>query len=204
MNHAEPGTESVAPLLRGLSLVASGLTALWALGGLAAALLTPSGAWFTAGFESILFLAALATLLVALRRHPGLAMALACTAGTLIVGSGLGYVAAGGELLGTAMRPWLLARLGWAVILGTLAAIVLLSRDPRASLPPLLWSIGLALPLGLLGLLALRGIGAAQLAALPGMVRLSVLFALFVLTLGLIAGSVHQLMRAFSPPSATR
>ena len=186
------------PVPRLLMLFACALAGAWGFVGLALAVTNSPAAVFTAGFEAVIAGAAAVGFDAARRRRDGLAMTLACVAGTVFVGSVLGYIAAGAELHGRSMTAWTAGRAGLAGVLAVLAAWAVLGVNPRAALPRLGLGLALAVPVAALGAAVQTGLAQRVLDQLPGLARLGVLFVLFVVALGLISASVDLVIRAFA------
>ena len=87
--------------------------------------------WALVGFEVVVAVAALLGVIAALGKFgEGPGMALACVAGTILLGSALGWQGAGRQLLGHSLMPYLAARVAAALVLGAIGAwvAVVLSR----------------------------------------------------------------------------
>ncbi len=190
-----------------LALVLSALVLLSAVAGATISLLNqPKPAWFALAFELTIIVAAAMGCLVGLGRfRQGPALALLCVAGSVAVGSLLGYVGDGRRLLGLNMMPSLAARELAAGLLLASAAWLVLARDPTRTLPPLVK--GLAL--GVLALAAAGGLWAARagLASIPDAVKLFLIVVLFLVFTVLVSISAHLVILAFQrggvpkPPS---
>jgi hypothetical protein len=113
----------------------SAVVALSALATIAGAVFVPARPiWALIGFELITLLAGGFGLAVAAGRFsiaPGLA--LACVAGTVLVASVFGYLGATGQIGDWKLQSWLLVRTAASVLLGLLAAWVVLRRVPGAA-----------------------------------------------------------------------
>jgi hypothetical protein len=152
------------------------------------------------GFEVVVAVASALGVLLGLgrlRQSPG--MALACIAGTILMGSAFGWQGAGFMLADVSLTPLLGLRAAASLVLGCAAAVVVLIRD-RASvrsaivggllgMPVLLALAGAVHPSGRRMLDSLMSEGGAFQTLIAGTV-------LLVLG-GLLAASVHMIMGAF-------
>lgn len=171
--------------------------------GLALAPLLSSGqrpAWLLFGFELVVLVAAVIAVLFGRGRFaeaPG--MALACVAGTVFLGSAMGWQAAGRQLGGVSLTPFLAGRVAVSLVLGAAAAACVLSRDRQAWRLAALGTL-LALPvLGALAAVALpAGRRALENAIGPSVgLQAAVGVGAFLVLGGLLSASVHILVRAF-------
>jgi|GEM_PF-2102006 len=121
------------PLRVALAVLAS-VVALSALAGGAAAILLPEKpAWTAVGFELVTLVAAVLGIVMAGNRfREGPALALACIGGTILVSSGLGYLASGasGQAGDAQVRLALAARIALALAISFLGAWNALGRRP--------------------------------------------------------------------------
>lgn len=204
----EPVLESLLPPvsrpIRILTLVLSLVMGLSALAGAGLALAPLLGsdqrpAWILFGFEVVVLAGAVVGVLFGRGRFgeaPGLA--LACIAGTFAVASILGWQAAGRQLNGISLNPFVAIRVLVALALGTCGAWCVLSRRETAWRSALLGvTLGVPVVLAVAALVirswreAIAGHvgsgGAAAAAAVIG----------FLFFGGLLSASAHFLIRAF-------
>ena len=152
--------------------------------------------WFLLAFECIALMAGVLGVLTGLGRFAsGPALALARVAGAFFGASLLGYLAAGPSVQLINMKSFLLARTGLAACLALVAALAVLSRKPRASLPLLARSI-------IAGALLAAAIAAAwmlrtSITTWPGAIQAVVGLVGFVWILATLAATVHFAIRAF-------
>ena len=159
---------------------------------------TPAPAYFTLGFELVIVLACGFGAWSARQRDDfGVAMAILIAAGTVAVGSYLGYLGAGKVLMGMGLKWPVLARLLCAGVLGVCAAVEVLRHNPRPALRQVLIGCVLLAPVVVVGALLWRGVGMAQLTGAPWMVRTVVVVAGFIVLMALVCAGVHNLIRAF-------
>src|SRR3954465_10295691 len=93
--------------------------------------------WLMFGFEIVIAVATVLGLQFALGRYQdGQGLALACVAGTIAVGSVLGWIGAQRHLTTShgdiSLNAWLLGRLAAALALGAVGAVFVLSRNQRS------------------------------------------------------------------------
>lgn len=158
-------------------------------------------AWTLFGFEVVIAVSCWFGVRVgrgAYRDAPGLA--LACVAGSVVVGSVLGYLSLNPPTLGgVGVRPFLgLRLLGGAALAGAGAACVL-SRHPRSkalALKGVLLGAPVAAAAAVLIVPALRA-GIAPVFQLGPTAQLALAAGAFVLLGGLLCASVDRLIRAF-------
>ena len=187
------------PVPRGtllLVLIVSGVVALSAIAGASMAVLQPRASWVMFGFESVVTTAAVLGVLIGRGRYAdGPALGLLCVAGTILVGSGFGYLGGGRTLFGINLTPFLLARAAAAGLLVLAAAWIVLARDPKATLPPFIRgaAFGAGVPIVLITLWKMR----ASIGTIPDMAQVAIAIVVFVLVTGLIATSVQLLVKAF-------
>lgn len=173
-----------------------GFIGLSALAGAAAALLNSPTAWFLFAFEGIILLSAILGVFVGRGRFAeGPALALACIAGCVAIGSYLGYMGSGRVILGASMKPFLGARAASAAGLAVVAAWIVLSRRLRIALPRLIKGllVGLPIPVIVWVLWAMR----ARVSAAPDLLRAGGAVVLFVVVTALLSASIHLILRAF-------
>ncbi len=173
------------------------LTGLSAAAVLGLALLSRPVSWFLGGFELVILFASAIGLLCSMGRfREGPAMVLLCVAGTVGVGSLLGYVGAAKLLMGWSLKPYLVARMLDAALLALAAAAVVLSRSPAASLSALgrsaAFTAAMVLTVG--SAWVFRG----TIGASPGPARVALLTLLGVSLIVLVSASGHYLIRAFA------
>lgn len=197
----------VNPLIRLAALIVGVAVGLSAVGGAVLALAPllaadQRPAWLLFGFElTILVAAAIAVLFGRGRFADAPGMALACVAGTILLGSAMGWQSAGREVGGIALTPFLLARAAAAATLGLCAAACVLSRVPggRAWRTAILGASLGAPVIAAAGLIVIPAGRRALYVALgpsPGLQTALGLVAFVVLGICLSA-SVHLLVRAF-------
>jgi hypothetical protein len=181
-----------------------GVVLLSAVGMIVASLfLVDKPVWVVFGFETVIAIACALGILFALGRfQDGQGLALACVAGTIFVGSFLGWLGTQHHLTTSRgnipLNTWLLGRVGAAAVLGFVGALLVLSRNPRS------WSyVARAAVTGgpvvaLLGVYVLRPSAVSgALSRLPGW-AVGIMGTLGALVaVALISASVHCLIRAF-------
>lgn len=153
-------------------------------------------AWFLIGFECVLVVTGLMGFLTAKGRYQeGFGATLAVFAVIIAVASELGYLGAGRKLLGFDLRMVLMARFAAAAVIGTLGGVAVLLRRPRRSFP----LIGRGVVFGCLcvGLAAGLWFAQARTANWNPVLRLTLGVVLASVCLGLLAASVHCIIRAF-------
>lgn len=191
--------DSKTRLPTGLGVVVmliSGLVAASALAGGVASMLTSPPTWFLLGFEVVTAGAAVFGVLLGLGRFPSApGLALLCVAGAIGASGFLGYLGAGKEIMGVGLKPFLLARLAAAGGLAGIAAVAVLMRRPRVSLPKLL--AGLACAGALAGLGAGAWMASGKVSTLGAPVQAVLGLIGFTVLLGLLAASVHLIVAAF-------
>lgn len=160
------------------------------------ALVQPRASWFMFGFEGVVLVSAVLGALLARGRYPeGPSLGLLSVAGAILVGSAFGYLAGGRTLFGVDVRMLSAGRALAALVLVGTSAWIVLSRAPRVSLPR--FSKGAVLALCVLALLAALWKGRGWIGSLGDVGQLAVGMGAFVLITGLMAASVHLLVRAF-------
>jgi hypothetical protein len=182
-----------------------GLVLLSALGMIAAStLLVKDPVWVLFGFEIVIALGCVMGLLFAAGRfQDGQGLAMACVAGTIAVGSFLGWLGAAHHQIGTtrgdfSLNRLLLARAAAAVVLGVVGALLVLSRNPRSW--SYVWKAALTGgPILLIGaVFALkRSAVTGALSSMPGWMVGMIGTVGGILAVVLISASVHCLVRAF-------
>lgn len=158
-------------------------------------------AWALFGFEAVIAVSCIFGVRVgrgAYREAPGLA--LACVAGSVLVGSVLGYLSLNPPTLGgVGVRPFLAARLlGGAALAGAGAACVL-SRHPRSrslALKGVMLGVPVAASAAVLIVPALRA-PIAPVFRLGPTAQLAVGAGAFIVLGALLCASVDRLIRAF-------
>ncbi|MHC4976463.1 MAG: hypothetical protein ACYTF7_07635 [Planctomycetota bacterium] len=168
--------------------------------------------YYFAGFETVLIVCGCIGIFIGLGRfNDGPSVAIACVGGATAMCSVLGYMTIGGEIfvsgslfgahgqvMGVDVFLPFLGRLGIGALLGALAGVVLLARDPRRSMPLLIKGVVLGLPvIVVVGLWF--GVGGVR-GAFGGLHMLVQVFIGAVATvvgIGLISASGHCLIRAF-------
>ena len=186
--------------------VVSAAVLLSALGGAVLALAQPAldpnlrASWALAGFEIVISVAAVLGILAALGKFTdGPALALACVAGTILVGSGLGWQGAGRQLMGHPLLPLLGARVVAAMIIGGVAVWSVLERDRRS------WKYAIVGGACLAGVIAIAALTVlpigqrliiARLSASPTGQLVAAILGMGVV-IALSATAVQQLVKAF-------
>lgn len=152
--------------------------------------------FFMLGFEVVIVLACAFGVLIGIGRfQSGPAIALACVAGTIGIGSLLGYLGAGRRLGGVDLTPFLLARGAAAGAIAMIAAVIVLKRDTSRSFPALIRGLafGGALVIFLAAVYWIRtSVFAHGPLAKAGLVILS-----GIVGLALLAAAVHYSIKAF-------
>jgi hypothetical protein len=178
-------------VLRTLTLVLSGATALHTLSMAAFALLAISKPiWILLGFEVVVLVAAVIGIQIGRGRfREGQGLSAICVAGTIAVSSFLAWLTTSKIAMPmpsapTIIRMYILTRLAVGVWFAMLAAYVVLSRN-RESL----------MILG--GLVKFQSQFEAWLSSTPGAIQTLVLLALFTLCCTLISLCGHSVIRAF-------
>ncbi|MFG0257853.1 MAG: hypothetical protein ACF8GE_08135 [Phycisphaerales bacterium JB043] len=193
-----------------LTLVCAIVLLLSSLAGSVGALVAQE--YYMAGFELVLVASALIGIFIGLGRfNDGPSVAIACLGGATATCSLLGYVTIGGEillggrligahgeLLGVDLFLPFVGRMLIAALLGALAGLVLLMRDPGRSVPLLVKGIGFGLPVVLaaglwFGVGSVRGV----FDGLHVLVQVFIGAVATVVGIGLISASGHCLIRAF-------
>ncbi len=156
--------------------------------------------WALFGFEAVVAVAAVLGVLMGRGRYSdGPGLGLACVAGTILVGSALGWAGAGKVLLGVSLKPVLGGRALASLAIASVGAWCVLARNPR--------SIRLALFGAILIAPIVLGVGAAMtpagrrlldkaMAASPGTQFIGAVGGFTVVAVLLSAGT-HLLIRAF-------
>lgn len=129
-------------------LFVGGLSALlvaWGIAGAVASVaLAQTPVWTMLGFELVTIAAGVLGVLFGLRKFQNApALAIACVAGTVFVASFLADRGTAGQVGSLSLSTWTPARLGLSLVLGGIAALVVLNRNPRS------W--GMAIRAGALG-----------------------------------------------------
>lgn len=200
-----PAPIRAAVALIALPLLAASLVLLWVAG------TTRPFVWSVFGFEVISACACVIALVMAWRRPSAdAALGLLCVAGTIGIGSLLGYFGTNPHVVGPfRLAPWLLARVAGAGALTALGVVVALAGHSEAW-SRLIKGVLLGLPvIGLAAMMALdrfRSPAMGWISSLPGIVlTLGGIVAFLVIT-GLLAASVHMTIGAFASarqPSST-
>lgn len=139
----------------------SGLIALWALvGAILSVALAPTPIWTLLGFEAVIAVAGGLGVFLGLGKYrEAPALAIACVAGTILVGSFLGYRGSAGAIGSLSLKPWIMGRLAIGLTLALLAALTVLVRN-RQSWPALFAGLAFAaIPGVLFGMFALAAVG---------------------------------------------
>jgi hypothetical protein len=192
-------------VLRTLTLVLSGATALHTLSMAAFALLAISKPiWILLGFEVVVLVAAVIGIQIGRGRfREGQGLSAICVAGTIAVSSFLAWLTTSKIAMPmpsapTIIRMYILTRLAVGVWFAMLAAYVVLSRN-RESLKfvrdAVLTGVPLVMILG--GLVKFQSQFEAWLSSTPGAIQTLVLLALFTLCCTLISLCGHSVIRAF-------
>lgn len=148
------------------------------------------------GFEVVIALACVFGVLVGIGRFgSGPAIALACVAGTIGIGSLLGYLGAGRRLGGVDLTPFLFGRGAAAGAIAMIAAVIVLKRDARRSVPSLVR--GLAFAAALAGFLAAAYWIRPQVFAYGPLAKAAMVIVSGIVGLGLLAAAVHYTIKAF-------
>jgi hypothetical protein len=201
-----PGIPAVARWIRVLTLASSGLVFVSAVGmvavdaGIGYILPGQKPSWLLVGFEAVVAVAGFLGVMFGIGRFAdGPGLALACIAGTVLMGSALGWLSAAQQVGGYSLTPLLGLRVLAAGMLGFMGACCVLSRDPRAW-KPAMWGAGSGLPvLAAIALMLRASSRRAIESALGswGMLGAAVgLLALVALGVCLCA-SVHLVVKAF-------
>lgn len=152
--------------------------------------------YFMLGFEVVILIAAAFGVLIGMGRFSeGPAIALACVAGTIGIGSLLGYLGAGRQLGSVNLTPFLYARGAAAGVLALLAAVTVLKRHPGQSLPALVRGAasGVAFAVVIGGLYLIR----AQVIAYGPLAKIAMVIIGGIVGLGLFAAMTHYTIKAF-------
>lgn len=193
--------------MRMVLMVTAGLMVLSAMAALGAALfLLDEPVWFLAGFEFVVLFAGAAALgrWLWVRERAG-ALEIACFAGSIALGTALGYLAVKGRLGDHSLMPLAVVRLAGVGVMGVAAVLAGLSGS-RQGWRMFLAGMGVGVPLAVGGLAALRFSGAVSnaLASLGGFGS----FFVGVLALGVVGGlaclAAHLVIRSFEVASAQR
>jgi hypothetical protein len=159
--------------------------------------------WVLFGFEVVIAVASVIGIMFAAGRYQdGQGLALACVSGTIAVGSMLGWLGAqhhlttsGGDV---SLNGWLLGRVGAALALGLVGALLVLSRNPRS------WSYllrsaitGGPIVLAAGAYMLKRSAMSNALGALPGWLAGIGGTIGAIIAVVLISASVHSMIRAF-------
>lgn len=183
-----------------LGFLTSGISAIVLLSAAVAILaggLASPPPFFMLGFEAVIALACVFGVLVGLGRFgSGPAIALACVAGTIGIGSLLGYLGAGRRLGGVDLTPFLFGRGAAAGSIAMIAAVFVLKRDARRSLPALLRGLGFAAALAVF-LAAIYWIRPQVFAHGP-LAKAALVIVSGVVGLGLLSAAVHYTIKAFA------
>jgi hypothetical protein len=169
----------------------------------AALILSDKPVWVLFGFEVAIAVASVLGILFSRGRfQDGQGLAMACVAGTIGVGSFLGWLGTQHHLTTThgdiPLNTWLLGRLGAAAALGAVGALLVLSRNPRSW--SYLWKSALTggpLVVLLAAYFIKRAALSSALAALPGWIAGLTAILGGLVAIVLISASVHCLIRAF-------
>lgn len=177
----------------------SGLTGLSALVVAALALLQrPSPAWFLAWFELVVVAAGIFGVLVGRGRfREGPAITLLCIAGVVAVGTLLGYLSAGRELMGVSLTGLLLARAAGAAVFAAAAGADVLLREPRRSVPMLCKGIAAGVPVMIVLVLAARGSMLSQVSGWHPLAQVAFWLLGFAVFAALACASAHWVIRSF-------
>jgi hypothetical protein len=182
-----------------LAKLVQGICAAIACSALAAgvmAVVQPRASWVMFGFEAVVLVSAvLGALLGRGKFRDGPSLGLLCVAGAIVVASAFGYLGGGRTLFGTDVRTLTLARAAAGAALVGVAAWLVLSRAPGATLPR--FTKGAALSLGVIALLAGLWKGQRWIGSLNDVGQLAVGMVAFALITALLAASIHMLVRAF-------
>ncbi|MFM9994198.1 MAG: hypothetical protein ACKVU4_00185 [Phycisphaerales bacterium] len=190
---------------RTLRLLAAALSVAVACSALAGAVLALTAnvrpAWALFGFEVVIAVSCVFGVQFGRGRYrhaPG--MALACVAGSVFVGSVLGYMSLRPPALGgVGLKPFLAARVLVAGLIAGAGAACVLSRHPKSWRLAITGAV-LGAPVMAAGAIAvipaLRGL-AAPLTGMGPMGQLAAGVGLFVVLGGLLCASAHLLIRAF-------
>lgn len=112
----------------------SALTAAWAFVGVILAVTLPqTPIWTLFGFELVIAVSSLLGVLLGLGRfREAPALALACVAGTILVGSFLGYRGSAGAVGSLSLKTWVVGRIAIGAVLAALAALTVLVRNRKS------------------------------------------------------------------------
>jgi hypothetical protein len=156
--------------------------------------------WALFGFEVVIAVAGVLGVLTGRGRFAdGPGLALACVAGTILIGSGLGWQGAGRQLLGVPLLPVLGGRALAALVLGAIGAWTVLSRDTRA-IRLAITGMLLLLPVVLGAVAVVRPAGRRLLDKLMGTspgIQFMVAVGGFAVAAVLLSAGCHLIIRAF-------
>lgn len=172
-----------------------------------------AGAWLTFAFQATIILAGVLGALMGLKKFTDApAIAAACIAGTFFVAGFLGYMGAGGSIAFRALLAgnldafdsgklptWMfLIDIGAAALIGAIAGLFALGRNPKESWKQLVLGAALAAPV-LLGSAAAYKLHLAQrIGSLNMVIATLIVVTIFILVIGLIAASANAFIKAFA------
>jgi len=169
----------------------------------AATALSDKPVWVLFGFEVVISIAMVLGMFFARGRYQdGQGLTMACVAGTIAVGSFLGWIGTRHHLTTSrgdiSLNAWLMGRMGAAAALGVVGAMLVLARNPK-SLRYVFRSAVTGGPLVvLLGLYALKPtVITTAVSHLPDWAAGMIATLGGVVAIVLISASVHCLIRAF-------
>jgi hypothetical protein len=116
----------------------------------------------------------------------------------VLIGTVFAYLGGGKTLFGVDMRSLVFVRAGLAGVLGVATGWMVVARNPARSLPLLVRGCAVGAPVPVLAMAAwkLR----PRIGALPEFAQVGVAIVGFTLVTGLLAASVHLLIKAFDAP----
>ncbi len=162
--------------------------------------------WFSTMFELLVLGACVVGVLAGLGRfRDGWALALACSAGTVLVCGVFAFVEIRANFrtdadIAPLLKPILAARLAAAALIGLLASVAVWSRNPRS------WRlafVGIAMLLPVIGVVVLARLGTGLPLSTPRetpgaeAVRIAVWLLAGVIGIGLVSAGGHLLIRSY-------
>lgn len=200
-------TETTPPpswISRFVTLI-SGVVLTSALALIVISLIVPNRPWFLLGFELVTAFAAVFGVLAARKKFvDGFTFTVAAVAIAVGVAALLGYLGAGKAVNGVSLYPLLWGRAAAAVVLGLLAGLTLVARDPKRSMPAVAKTVIFGALFG--GVVAVMYLGRGRFGSLgwDPTVKAFVVILVSGVALGLLAAAVHFGMRALSAPPQRR
>lgn len=187
----------IAGAVSGLILVSALVMGVGALVG------GPKPVWFLAGFEVVIAVAGVIGVLTGAGRfREGPALALACVAGAVLVGTLLGCISAQWTLAGHGLRPALLGRTAAAGLIVLTAVWMVMANNPREAVPRLVR--GVVFGVVLIGAMGALWVMRGRIATMSMGLRFVAGTIGFLALTGLLAASVHLVIDAFVVAGRTR